>query len=116
MDATRSGIRGALGTASSARDVEPAGAEPGRCPDLDGISSRRPASVTRRGAFAWSRGRGCAVSSTLSVGRRGERTVGPEKATGMVEVEYSWTLQSLADFVATGTHRTCRSCKTAPFS
>ena len=58
VDATRAGIRGALGTASSARDVEPAGAEPGRCPDLDGISSRRPASVTRRGAFAWSSGAG----------------------------------------------------------
>ena len=52
----------------------------------------------------------------MSVGRRGERTVGPEEATGMAEVEYSWTLQSLADFVATGMRRTCRSCKTAPFS
>ena len=42
--------------------------------------------------------------------------MGPEKATGMTEVEYPWTLQSLADFVATGMPRTCRSCKTAPFS
>ena len=48
LDATRSGIRGALGTASSARDVEPAGAEPGRCPDLDGISSRPVSHVEER--------------------------------------------------------------------
>ena len=43
--------------------------------------------------------------------------MGPKEATGMAEVKYSWNLQSLADSAATGMQRrTCRSCKTAPFS